>query len=80
MTMIGGTTEGEVFRMLRDSFRKAEGCCRQLAAMRGDARWIAIGNLCEQLYQKSLAIESRKTGRPGTLILPAYANEWRERN
>lgn len=80
MTMVGGTSEGEIFRKLRDCYRQAEGCCRQLAHLRGDARWLALGHLNEQLYQKALSVESRKTGRPGTLILPDWAKEWRERS
>lgn len=79
MTMIG-LTEGEIGRKLAECFKQAEGCCRQMAHARGDTRWLALGHLCEQLHQKTLALQSRKTGRLGTLILPKWANEWRERN
>ena len=79
MTMIG-LTEGEIGRKLAECLKQAEGCCRQMAHARGDARWLALGDVFAQLHQKQLNLQTRKTGKPGTIILPAWANEWRERN
>jgi len=80
MTMIGGTTEFQIQRALSDCFKKAEGCCRQMAHMRGDTRWLALGMLCDQLSKKSLDLATRKTGLPGTLVLPPHVRNWRERD
>lgn len=70
MTMIGGTTEGEVLRMLQDCHEKAEGCCRQMAHLRGDTRWLALARVFAGLSQKVKVLD-RATGLRSKVILPA---------
>jgi hypothetical protein len=72
-------TEGEIFRKLAEANKEAEGCCRQAAHWRGDTRYLALAALYAQIHQKALELQTRKTGKPGTLILPEWAKEWRER-
>ncbi len=72
MTMIGGTTEGEVLRMLQDCNRKAEGCCRQLAHLRGDARWLTIGMMYAKSLEKVTALANRKTGINRVIVPENY--------
>jgi hypothetical protein len=72
-------TEGEVFRKLAECHKQAEGCCRQLAHLRGDSRWLMLARIYEGLQGKARALETRRTGLPGTLILPPSVRDWRER-
>jgi hypothetical protein len=73
-------TEGEVFRKLAECHKQAEGCCRQLAHLRGDTRWLTLARIYEGLQQKAKALETRRTGLLGTLILPPRVRDWRERD
>lgn len=38
---------------LREHLKLIEGCCRQLAAFRGDGRWLPVGIMMEQCHQRA---------------------------
>ena len=44
---------GPTYTKLREELKLMEGCCRQMAAWRGDARWLPIGIAMEMVHQKS---------------------------
>lgn len=44
---------GPVYSAMREELSLIEGCCRQMAAWRGDARWLPLGIAMEQVHQRS---------------------------
>lgn len=44
---------GPVYSRLIEQLRLAEGCCRQVAYYRGDARWFALGLLMEEAHRRA---------------------------
>ncbi len=44
---------GPTYSALRQELKLAEGCCRQIAAWREDARWLRYGLLMEEAHQRS---------------------------
>lgn len=40
---LGSGERGPLYVHLRNNLRRVEGCCRQAAFWRGDARWLVIG-------------------------------------
>lgn len=47
---------GQPYSRLRDNLAYIEGCCRQMAAFRGDARWLPFGIAMATCHQKSGAM------------------------
>jgi hypothetical protein len=45
--------KGPGYRRLRENLLLVEGCCRQLAAMRDDSRWLAIGFYMAEAQKRS---------------------------
>lgn len=63
-------TEAQIFRKLAECNKQAAGCCRQAAHWRGDTRWLKLAEVYAGMARKAIDLETRRTGRPGTLILP----------
>lgn len=47
------SVKGQPYETLREHLLMIEGCCRQLAAFRGDTRWLPIGKLMAECHQKA---------------------------
>jgi hypothetical protein len=47
------SVKGRPYEVLRENLLLIEGCCRQLAAFRGDTRWLPIGKLMAECHQKA---------------------------
>ena len=44
---------GPTYRAMREELSLIEGCCRQMAAWRGDARWLPLGLWAEECHKRS---------------------------
>lgn len=44
---------GPIYRLLRKELELVEGCCRQVAQYRGDARWLRIGLMMEEAHRRA---------------------------
>lgn len=45
---------GPTFEALRAELKLVEGCCRQMAAWRGDTRWLPLGMMMEEAHQRAV--------------------------
>ena len=44
---------GRAYVSLRDNLHLIEGCCRQMAAFRGDGRWLPIGMMMAECHKRA---------------------------
>lgn len=54
-------SEKEVYTRLIESVRVAEECCRQLAHLRGDIRWLRVSGLFNTAREKVTALALGRT-------------------